>query len=324
VICSKFLKLKLALLISAAVIVISAANILSYMFLPGGLTEKKVIIIEPNFSVHKISLLLEQEKVIKYRPLFEIISRIYAYYTPLKSGEYEFPSSITPYQVIRTLASGKSIVHHLLIPEGYTVHEILERINSEDRLVGTISGEIPEGYLMPSTYFYSYGDKREKIVDLMRRQMSRTLDETMSKLPANSPLKTRSDVLIMASIIEKEAGHDDERKKIAAVFLNRLKKGMKLQADPTTAYAITKGKYKLTRALTYADLKNPSPYNTYYVHGLPVGPIACPGRASLEAVVAPAISNDLYFVVNGLGGHNFSQSLKEHNIYVQKFKARRR
>ncbi|MDP5020708.1 MAG: endolytic transglycosylase MltG [Rickettsiaceae bacterium] len=315
--------MKLTILISTAFIVISAANIFGgYLFLVGGLTEKKIIIIEPNSSIHKISVLLEQEQIIKYRQLFEVISKIYAYYTPLKSGEYEFSPAVTPYQVIRTLAAGKSIVHRLFIPEGYTVHEILELINSETRLVGTINDEIKEGYLMPSTYFYSYGDKRQTIVNLMKKQMSRTLDEAMSKLSASSPLKTRSDILIMASIIEKEAGYDDERNKIAAVFLNRLKKGMKLQADPTTAYAITNGKYKLTRSLTRADLKTSSPYNTYHIYGLPTGPISCPGRASLEAAVSPAISNDLYFVVNGLGGHSFSQSLKEHNMYVQKYKER--
>ena len=318
---SKILKFKLTLLISIAVIVISTTHILGgYLLLAGDLTEEKTIIIEPNLSIHKISVLLEQENIIKYRGLFEIISRIYAYYKPFKSGEYNFQPYITPYQAMRTLSDGKSIIHRLVIPEGYTVHEILENINSESLLVGSIHSDIPEGYLMPSTYFYSYGDKREKIVDLMRKKMSRTLDEIMSKLPTNSFLKNRNDILIMASIIEKEAGYDDERTKIAAVFLNRLKKGMKLQADPTTAYAITNGKHKLTRSLTREDLKIVSPYNTYHVYGLPAGPIACPGRSSLEAVISPAINNDLYFVVNGQGGHNFSRSLKEHNMHVQKFK----
>lgn len=322
---AKFLKIKLFIIISVAVLAISTVNVLGgYLFLPGHLDEEKIIIIEPHLSIHKIGILLEQEGVIKHRPLFEAISQLYSYYSPLKSGEYKFTTGITPYQVIRKLASGISIVHYLFIPEGSMVSEIIEKVESEERLVGKINGTIPEGYLMPSTYFYSYGDQREKIIDVMRKQMSRTLDEVMSKLSPNSPLKTRKDVLIMASIVEKEAGHDNERAKIAAVFLNRLNKGMKLQADPTAAYALTGGKYKLERLLNRKDLKIKSPYNTYHVYGLPAGPISCPGRESLEAVVAPVKTDALYFVVNGQGGHNFSNTLKEHNNHVQKFKTRAR
>lgn len=320
---TRFIKFKLFLLISIAVIAISLANILAgYLFLPGKLDHEKAIVIKPNLSIHKISKLLEEENVISHSSLFEFISKLYSYYSPLKSGEYEFTRGIAPYQVINKLVSGRSIVHRLFIPEGLMVSEILEKLNSEERLVGTITSNIPEGYLMPSTYFYSYGDQREKIVDIMRMKMSRALDEVMSKLSAKSPLKDRKDVLIMASIIEKEAGLDDERALIAGVLLNRLKRGMKLQADPTAAYAVTEGKYKLARALTRNDLKIASPYNTYYVYGLPIAAISCPGLASLEAAVSPQKTNALYFVVDGEGGHSFSRTLEEHNTHVQKFRAR--
>lgn len=320
-----FIRFKLFLLISIAAIVISAANILAgYLFLPGKLDQEKIIIIQPKLSIHKISKLLAKEKVIRYRSLFEFIAKIYSYHAPLKSGEYEFTRKITPYQVLNKLASGKSVVHRLFIPEGLMVSEIVEKLNSEERLVGTINSAIPEGYLMPSTYFYSYGDQREKIIDTMRTNMSSALDEVMQKLPPNSPIKNRKDVLIMASIIEKEAGHDGERTMVSGVFVNRLKKGMKLQADPTVAYAITEGKYKLPRSLTRKDLQVDSPYNTYRIYGLPVGPISCPGKASLEAAVSPAKTKALYFVVDGKGGHHFSSTLEQHNIYVQKFRARSR
>jgi UPF0755 protein len=146
----------------------------------------------------------------------------------------------------------------------------------------------------------------------------------MPKLTKNSPLKTRKDVLIMASIIEKEAGHDGERALIAGVLLNRLKRGMKLQADPTAVYAVTGGKYKLMRSPTRQDLKIESPYNTYQIYGLPIGPISCPGRASLEAAVAPQKTDALYFVVDGEGGHKFSKTLEEHNVHVQRFRDRTR
>ena len=321
----RLLKLKLFLLTFTAVAVISLANILiGYFLLPGPLVETQTIIIKPKLSTKDISKLLAKNNVIKHRKLFELISRIYSYYSPLKSGEYNFTNGITPYQVITKLASGKSIIHRLFIPEGYTVKEILERINSEERLVGKVTSNIPEGYLMPSTYFYTYGDQRENLIDIMRNNMSRTLDEVMSKLPANSPLKTRRDVLILASIVEKEAGNNEERPKVAAVFLNRLKKRMRLQADPTTAYAITKGEYKLMRPLKRSDLQIDSPYNTYRIYGLPAGPISCPGRASLEAVVNPANIKALYFVVNGKNGHHFSNTLEEHNVHVRNYRARSR
>lgn len=321
----KLLKAKLFLFISIAVLIITISNIVvGYLFLSGPLESEKAVIIKKDLSIHKISKLLEEEGIIKNRLLFEIASKFYSYYEPIKSGEYKFTSYVSPYQVIRKLSVGKSVIHRLFIPEGYTVNQIIDKINSEKRLFGNIIGNIPEGYLMPSTYFYSYGDRREEIVDIMRNQMSSALDSVMKKLPPESPLKTRRDVLILASIVEKEAGHDAERGKVAAVFINRLKRGMKLQADPTTIYAITLGKYKLKRHLTTKDLKTPSEYNTYHSYGLPPGPISCPGLASLESVVSPDKTNALYFVADGKGGHNFSSTLKQHNNYVRAFRARKK
>lgn len=320
---SSFLRMKLIAMISLAIITITIANIIgSYLVLPGQLLEKKIVIIKAGLSTHEISFLLEQEGVIKHKVLFEIISKLYGAFKPLKSGEYEFTKAISPYQVLTRLARGKSVVHRFTIAEGETVNEIITKINAEPRLFGQINLNIPEGYLMPSTYFYTYGDLREKIIDEMRKGMSKALDAVMLKLEEDSPLKTRRDVLIFASIIEREAGNDKERPLIAGVFINRLKKGMKLQADPTVIYAVTEGKYKLNRALTRIDLQIDSKYNTYKVEGLPPGPIACPGMASLEASVLPAKTNALYFVVDGAGGHSFSSTLEEHNMYVQKFRQR--
>ena len=314
---TNLLRIKLFSLITIAVVVICLENILGgYLFLTGGLDEEKIVIIKPRLSIHKISVLLEKENVIKNAKLFEVISRVYSYFGPLKSGEYKFTKNITPYQVLKVLIKGKSVVHRMFIPEGYTVKQIVDMVNSESRLTGRINGNIPEGYLMPSTYFYSYEDQRENLIDEMRKNMSKALDEVMLKLPKTSPLKTRKDVLTLASIVEKEAGNNQERAKIAGVFINRLRKGMKLQADPTTVYAITKRKVTLDRSLKRKDMSIKSPYNTYHVYGLPKGPISCPGRASLEAVVSPEKTDALYFVVDGTGGHSFSKTLKEHNYHV--------
>jgi UPF0755 protein len=321
IVLQRAIKIKLGILLGALLVIPTSINVVGlYLYLPGPLQDSKNLIIEPGLSIQKISLKLAERGIITHPVLFEIIGKFYSLSLPLKSGEYKFTTNITPFQILRKLGLGKSIIHKLLIPEGYMVSEILELLNQEELLTGKIIEDIPEGYLMPSTYYYSYGDKRQKIIDKMRYKMSKTLDEIMLKLPSNSPVKTRMEVLILASIIEKEAGNDPERPAVAAVFLNRLKKGMKLQADPTSAYAITEGKYKLNRPLTKKDLKIESPYNTYYISGLPIGPISCPGRKSFEAIVNPAKIDSLYFVVDGKGGHRFSATLKDHNDNVQLFR----
>lgn len=317
----KVLKFKLIFCIVLAVSVVTILNLcITYLLIPGPSAVTQTIIIEPKLSTEMIADRLKQYNVIKYEKFFGLLAKIYTSKHPLKSGEYVFTASISPWQVLKILSTGKSIVHKMIIPEGATVNDIINKINSEPRLFGVIKGEIPEGYLMPSTYFFSYGDLREQIVDQMRKKMTLALDEVMIKLTLNSPLRTRLEVLVLASIIEKEAMLDIERPMIAAVFLNRLKKGMKLQADPTTIYAITEGKYKLNRFLNRIDLKHVSPYNTYYTLGLPPGAICCPGIKSLQAVVEPASSTSLYFVVNGTGGHNFATTLEQHNNNVKLYR----
>lgn len=320
---SEIAKIKIYLLLFIATIAISAFNIIgSYFYLKGPLVEDKIIVIEHGSSIHKISRQLKDEGVIKYPELFHVIAKFYAYKHTLKSGEYEFTSGITPYQVLQKLAQGRSVIHKFFIPEGLMVSEILNIISEEEKFSGKITDNIPEGYLMPSTYHFSRGDKRDKIIDMMRNDMSAAISEAMEILPKDSPIKTRKDVLILASIVEKEAGNDAERQKVAAVFINRLKKGMKLQADPTVAYGITEGKYKLDRPLSKKDLRTPSPYNTYTIYGLPKGPICCPGKKSVMAVVTPEETKALYFVVDGSGGHVFSNTLKEHNQHVQNYRNR--
>lgn len=292
-----------------------------YLMLPGPLNEEKVIIIEPKTKIHDIASILQKEGVINYQVGFTIIAKFYSKFkNPLKSGEYEFTKHISPLQVIRVLSSGKSIIHKLIIPEGSTVDEIISKLKLENRFIGEIQENIVEGFLMPSTYFYTFRDQRTKILFQMKNLMSETLDELMPKLLPNSPIQTRMEVLTLASIVEKEARYDDEKPRIAGVFINRLKKKMKLQADPTTIYAITLGKYKLDHPLTKAELRNPSPFNTYYTVGLPPTPIACPGRKSIEAVISPMQTKDLYFVVDGTGRHNFAESLEQHNINIANYK----
>lgn len=315
------LKVKFCLVILSIIIFVTLLNFsIFYIFVPGSLAQTKTIIIEPKLSINQITEKLYSNKVIKYPQIFKIIAKAYSVKNPLKSGEYIFTHNISPLQTLRILASGKSVIHKIVVPEGTVVNEVVKKITEEKRLIGEIKGIIPEGFLMPSTYFFSYGDQKERIIDQMRNLMSTKLDKVMLNLSPDSPLKTRLEVLTLASIVEKEAGSDAEKPIIAAVFINRLKKNMKLQADPTTIYALTEGKFKLARSLTRKDLLQELPYNTYYIKGLPPGPISCPSLKSLEAVVKPAKTEALFFVVDGKGGHNFSNNINDHNKFVDSYR----
>ncbi|WP_425363218.1 endolytic transglycosylase MltG [Candidatus Tisiphia endosymbiont of Hybos culiciformis] len=317
----KILKIKFIFVTIALILLVSGINFcIFYLFVPGSLVENKTVIIKPKLSTDQIAVILNDHNIVKYPSLFAFLAKIYSLKHSIKSGEYIFTQNISPMQTLRILSSGKSIIHKMVIPEGMLVHEIIKKINSEERLIGEIIGTIPEGFLMPSTYFFSYGDQKEQIIDKMRKLMSLQLDKAMEKLSPNSLLKTRLDVLILASIVEKEATLDVEKPSIAAVFLNRLKKHMKLQSDATTIYAITVGKDRLTKPLTKKDFAIQSPYNTYYVASLPAGAISCPGVKSLEAVVNPAKIDSLYFVGNGTGGHNFSNNFNDHKKHVKNYR----
>ncbi len=307
---SAFISLLLMLIIMASIII-------SYIFIPSGLNESKIVVIKPGTSIIEISKILEQEGVVKYKYLFKVSSLIYSRYHPLKSGEYNFPSNASPYQVLQILSKGESTTYKLTIPEGFSAHKIVEILNAEDTLGGEyIEQYATEGSLMPSTYMYDYASSRKIILKKMQQEMDRAIVSAINNLQSDSPLKSKEDILILASIVEKEAGNDVEKDKIAAVFINRLNLGMKLQADPTVIYAITKGKESLGRKLSKQDLNIDSPYNTYENTGLPPGPICCPGLISIMSVVKPAQTKNLYFVANGTGGHSFANTLKEHNRNV--------
>jgi UPF0755 protein len=174
--------------------------------------------------------------------------------------------------------------------------------------------------LLPDTYFYSWGDSRERMLARQRRAMADLLKELWEKRASGLPLKTPEEALVLASIVEKETGVAEERPRIAAVFINRLRRGMRLQADPTTIYGITQGKVLLDRPLTRADLEARNAWNTYVIDGLPPTPIAIAGRAALEAVLNPPTTEELYFVSDGSGRHVFAKTLAEHNRNVARLR----
>lgn len=238
----------------------------------------------------------------------------------LKPGEYEFQAGISMAGVLNAVSAGRVLTYKLTIPEGWTAQMALDRINANEVLTGDPVQSVPEAALIADTQVFRRGMTKAKLVEDMKAEQAKLIDEVWAKKPSDSILKTKEEMVVLASIVEKETGKADERPRVAAVFLNRLKKSMRLQSDPTIIYGIMGGAGKLSRALTRADIDGKTPYNTYQIDGLPPGPIATPGRAALEAVIAPAMSSDLFFVADGTGGHAFAVTLEEHNANVKKWR----
>lgn len=245
----------------------------------------------------------------------------------LRFGEYEVPAGATPRDLVRLLQSGRTFVRRLTVPEGLTTAQVLELVQGAEALEGTVgqpgSQKPGEGTLLPETYSYGRGDSRAELVARMRKAMDDALAAAWAGRNPELPLAGPHDLLVLASVVEKETGIAAERPMVAAVFVNRLKRGMKLQSDPTTIYAVTKGAGPLARPLTRADLELADPYNTYTAPALPPGPIANPGRASLEAAARPAPVPFLYFVADGSGGHAFAETLADHNRNVAAWRAKK-
>lgn len=218
------------------------------------------------------------------------------------------------------LAAGRTVVRRLTVPEGFTTFQVVALVEGAEGLEGEV-GDIPgEGELLPETFFYSWGDTRRQMIARARRAMSEALAELWPKRAPDLPLRSPAEAVVLASIVEKETAIGEERPQVAAVFINRLRRGMRLQADPTVIYGLTGGRSVLDRPLSRADLETAHPWNTYVIAGLPPTPIANPGRASLQAVLRPASSDDLYFVADGTGRHLFAATLAEHNRNVARLR----
>ena len=286
----------------------------------GPLDKTKNVVIPRGAGPTTMARLLEEEGVIAHPRLFRVALMIDPSPKPIKAGEYEVPAHTSMQALVELLQSGKVVQRRLTIPEGMTTPEVLELVRKTEALTGNITLDVKEGDLLPETYFYSRDDTRDGLLLRMKEAMEKALDEAWRKRAAGLPLANKREALILASMIEKETAVPSERTRVAAVFINRWRRRMKLESDPTTIYGLTEGKAPLGRDLTRADLQSNTPFNTYVIAALPRGPICNPGRASIVAATNPARDRSLFFVADGQGGHAFATTLPEHNRNVERWR----
>jgi len=287
---------------------------------PGPLAADKVVYIPPRSDLIEIISQLEREGVISSSTLMQLGLVLEGKLGKLKPGEYGFKKHMSLRDVIEQIASGRQIMHSVTIPEGLTSEQVVQKLKEAELLVGDVVDLPKEGALLPETYKFPRGYPRARLLAKMQEDQRKTLDAIWAKRSPDLPLRTPYELVTLASIVEKETGKVEERPRVAAVFVNRLRKGMRLQSDPTIIYGLVGGKATLGRPIMRAEIEKWTPYNTYAIDGLPPGPIANPGRAALEAAAHPAPTRDLYFVADGTGGHVFSESLDQHSRNVQNWR----
>ena len=323
---SAFKRVLRSLFAIALVTVVLAGGAIAFAYMQftakGPLAANTVYQVNPGLKQAQIGVELEDAGIVRSAGIFTAAAYVKgAFGNRLKAGEYEFPPEASTEQVLAMMISGRVKTYKVTIPEGWTTQMAVARVTEHEALAGDVSAVPVEGAIMPETYVFRRGLTRQKMLDDMQAAQAKMLDELWKARAVSSTLKTKEEAVTLASIVEKETAVPEERPLIASVFHNRLKQGMRLQSDPTIIYGLVGGKGKLDRGLTRDDLASDTAYNTYRIDGLPPGPIANPGRASLEAVLNPPDTGYLYFVADGTGGHAFAKTLEEHNANVAKWRA---
>lgn len=290
---------------------------------PGPLAEPATVVIPRGAGLEAIARRLAEAGVIADTTLFVLGAQVTRKARGLKAGEFQFPASVSAFDAVGIIERGETVVRRVTVAEGLTSDQVLAMLAEADGLEGTVGEVPPEGSLLPETYHFSWGDDRAALVQRMRHSMDQAIARLWEQRVEGLPFDTPAEAITLASIVERETGVAEERELVAGVFVNRLKRGMRLQSDPTVAYGVAGGE-GLDRELTRADLRGETAYNTYVIAGLPPGPICNPGLASLQAVLKPAETDYLYFVADGSGGHAFARTLAEHNRNVRKWRRLRR
>lgn len=290
---------------------------------PGPLAAEHEVLISRGTGFKAVARQLKDDGVIANETVFLVGAVARGKHTAVKAGEYQFAPWMSAAEVMDKLARGDVVTRSVTIPEGLTVAQIAALLMAEDKLSGEVPTGIEEGSLLPETYQFLRGDSRASIVVRMQKAAEEMLAALWEARQEGLPLNDPREAVILASIVEKETGLAAERAHVAGVYVNRLRMGMKLQADPTVAYGIVARDGTMERSLTYKDLETDTPYNTYTRVGLPAGPIANPGKASLEAALNPMATEDIFFVAtgDGSGAHWFARTVEEHNANVRKYRA---
>jgi UPF0755 protein len=287
---------------------------------PGPLDRERIVNIPRGLGIRDIADLLQREGVIDQPWVFMGGVIALKARDELKYGEYLFQRQASLRDVVDTLIEGKVIQHQMTIPEGLTSEQIVARLLEHDVLSGPIK-EIPkEGALLPETYRFTRGTTREQLLQRMQQAQRRALQDAWERRSPDLPIQTPEQLVVLASLIEKETSRADERSRVSSVFINRLKQKMKLQSDPTIIYGLVGGKGTLGRPIMRSEIEQATPYNTYVISGLPPGPIANAGRAALEAAANPSRTRELYFVADGTGGHAFAENLEQHQRNVARLR----
>lgn len=286
---------------------------------PGPLQEEAIVEVPRGASLREVAQLLEMHGVIESGMLFRLGARYTERAQRLKFGEYAFEPGASMEEVLAKLATGDVIMRFVTVPEGRSSWEVVQILQDNPLLTGEVDVP-PEGSVFPSTYDVRRNQPRSEVLERMQAAMDEKLAVAWEKRQEGLPIETPEEALILASIVEKETGLSGERAEVAGVFINRLRKGMRLQSDPTVVYGITEGKGPLGRGLRRSELDRETPYNTYAIDGLPPTPIANPGLEAIEAVLNPAETDALYFVADGTGGHVFAETLDEHNANVRQWR----
>lgn len=288
----------------------------------GPLTHNVTVSVAQGSTLAAASEQLQRAGVITSASRFRVLAKVLGSGAPIKAGEYRLPAHLSQADILKVLQGGKTLQRFITVPEGLPSVMVRDVLMKATELKGNVVVPV-EGTVLPDSYSYDRGDTRMGIVARMQKAMDLYLASAWAKRVSGLVVKTPREALILASIVEKETGRPSERAMVAAVYSNRLKRGMMLQADPTIIYPHTFGR-PLGRRIPSPWIHEVNAYNTYAMVGLPSGPIANPGRASIDAVLHPARSNALYFVADGSGGHVFADTLEQHNANVVKWRAFRK
>lgn len=312
----------LFLLATALAVVVAAAVFASGWYGSGPLERERAFVVSAGSTLNSVSRELEMEGAIGSADSFLLWARVFGGSSPIKAGEFLLPAGASGSEILRIMQGSAVIRRHVTIPEGLPSIMVQERLMAQPLLTGHVAVP-PEGSLLPDTYDFERGEARAAVLKRMRAAMDRTLAELWPKRAQGIVVKTPREALILASIVEKETGKPSERRMVAGLYSNRLRKGMLLQADPTIIYPMTRGK-PLGRRIRQSEIAAVNGYNTYTMTGLPEGPITNPGREAIAAVLNPARTDALYMVADGTGGHLFAVTLEQHNANVAKWFAIRR